>query len=395
MSHQRQVDAPLHETEGGYGGGCDGGGPAQPALSVSEPGHSIRPATSVAFGALPVDIAASPDGTMLAFAVAGNKTIQVSPAAALDGGDEPPCGGGPLPPDAGPPSEDGGVPGDGGSSCPDGDCTGDGDGGQLPPAFVSSQTFDDQLGAPTSVAFTPGNDLVAYYPEVPAIVVHKSPQTTNEATTIILPGTFGYDAGRQLFHTQTGVGIACASCHPEGQDDGLTWTFAEEGQRRTQNVAGHILARAPYHWTGDQKDLGVLMDNVFTTRMEGGPVSHSQKISLGPWLDRVPAHAPAPIRDQASVDRGKALFESPEAQCTSCHNGPLLTNKAKFDVGTGGVFEVPSLIGVGGRAPYMHTGCAATLADRFGSCGGGDKHGHTSQLSTGDITDLAAYLDTL
>ena len=57
--------------------------------------------------------------------------------------------------------------------------------------------------------------------------------------------------------------------------------------------------------------------------------------------------------------------------------------------------KVPSLVGVGGRAPYMHDGCAATLRDRFGACGGGDNHGHTSQLSDAELADLIAYLDSL
>jgi cytochrome c peroxidase len=58
--------------------------------------------------------------------------------------------------------------------------------------------------------------------------------------------------------------------------------------------------------------------------------------------------------------------------------------------------QVPSLIGVAYRAPFIHTGCAATLRDRFDpSCGGGDKHGHTSQLDGGQIDDLVAYLETL
>jgi hypothetical protein len=47
------------------------------------------------------------------------------------------------------------------------------------------------------------------------------------------------------------------------------------------------------------------------------------------------------------------------------------------------------------RAPYLHDGCAATLADRFGACGGGDRHGATSTLSSAELADLIAYLETL
>jgi hypothetical protein len=64
-------------------------------------------------------------------------------------------------------------------------------------------------------------------------------------------------------------------------------------------------------------------------------------------------------------------------------------------VGTAGIFQVPSLIGVAARAPYLHDGCAPTLLDRFGPCGGGDRHGFTSNLSQGDLGDLVAYLESL
>ena len=73
-----------------------------------------------------------------------------------------------------------------------------------------------------------------------------------------------------------------------------------------------------------------------------------------------------------------------------------LTNNAYADVGTGARLQVPSLHGVSFRTPLMHNGCATTLADRFKpDCGGGDQHGHTSQLSASQISDLTEYLTTL
>jgi len=92
--------------------------------------------------------------------------------------------------------------------------------------------------------------------------------------------------------------------------------------------------------------------------------------------------------------RGRALFESAQVGCASCHSGPRLTSAATVDVGTGGSFQVPSLVGVSTRAPFMHNGCASSLRDRFDSCGG-SKHGQTSQLTELDIGDLVSYLQTL
>jgi hypothetical protein len=56
---------------------------------------------------------------------------------------------------------------------------------------------------------------------------------------------------------------------------------------------------------------------------------------------------------------------------------------------------VPSLVGIGTRGPFMHDGCAKTLRERFGACGGGDKHGVTSTLKPAELNDLLTYLNTI
>jgi len=54
----------------------------------------------------------------------------------------------------------------------------------------------------------------------------------------------------------------------------------------------------------------------------------------------------------------------------------------------------PGLLGVGLRAPLMHDGCARTLRDRFGLCGGAD-HGGTAGLAGADIDALVAFMRSL
>jgi cytochrome c peroxidase len=115
---------------------------------------------------------------------------------------------------------------------------------------------------------------------------------------------------------------------------------------------------------------------------------------MGQWLEHLPVPAALPNVDKVAAAAGKVLFEDPVVACASCHSGPHLTNNQTLDVGTGGAFQVPSLLGVSARLPLMHDGCAATLADRFTKCGG-DKHGQTDQLSQGQIAELVAYLGTL
>ena len=79
----------------------------------------------------------------------------------------------------------------------------------------------------------------------------------------------------------------------------------------------------------------------------------------------------------------------------TCHRGADFTSVASFDVGTGGTFQVPQLHNLAFRAPFLHDGCATTLIERFTKCGGGDRHGSTSQLSRAQLDDLVAYLESL
>ncbi len=400
MSHQRRVKSVLDsETPGGYGGNC-GGGPVEDAVTVITPGQAPRAVARIGRGALPVDIAVSRTGDKIAVLSAGSRLVNVVATSALDQPDNDEC----EPPD---PQPCGDVPnpgtgsGDDGAGTPPGlgmgggECCKDDDrDGRCDDEDDEDDRGDNErLGAPTSVGFTPSGDLVIFYPEAPALVVR--PGAGSVARRIELPGASHNDPGRNVFHRQTPLKISCASCHPEGRDDGVVWTFATDGSRRTQSLAGNILDRAPYHWTGDETSLPVLLDDVFAKRMSGGTLTVAQKAALGPWLNRVPAPAPASV-DPAAVARGAAIFETPMVGCVSCHNGALLTNNQRFDVGTGGQFKVPSLIGVGARAPFLHNGCAQTLMDRFVTCGGAPGvHGNTSTLSQDQLKDLVSYLDSL
>jgi mono/diheme cytochrome c family protein/DNA-binding beta-propeller fold protein YncE len=359
VSHQRTVGTVLDtERPGGYGGSCDSS-PVEAAVSLLVPGQAPIPLEAIARGALPVDLALSPGETKIAVVLAGQKTVTVMDTAlALTRPDRDRCG-------------------------PDDDDDDDDD-----------QDLGEDLGAPTSAAFAKNGDLVIFYPEKPALVVRAADGVSKRL--IPLTGELSLDPGRAIFHGQTRLQLACASCHPEGRDDGRVWHFAQTGPRRTQSLAGDLLSRAPFHWSGDMTSLDVLMDDVFAVRMGGGEVTRHQKVALAAWLDRIPAPAPGPTADEAAVARGRAIFESSEAACATCHNGALLTNNLLVDVGTGDRFKVPSLLGVGARAPFMHDGCAATLADRFGPlCGGGDAHGRTSHLTAAQIADLVAYLESI
>ena len=203
------------------------------------------------------------------------------------------------------------------------------------------------------------------------------------------------DTGHDLFHGNPGSSIACASCHPEGGDDGRAWSFARFGLRRTPSVRIGLDGTQPFHWQGDLPGLPELVHEVFEDRMGAPPTTGDQIAALGHWMFALaPVPASTPGAPEA-VERGRLLFHDHLVGCAGCHSGPKLTSNATVDVDTGGSFQVPSLLGVAHRAPFLHDGRAATLADRFGDGGGGDRHGHTSRLTPAQIADLVAYLESL
>lgn len=214
------------------------------------------------------------------------------------------------------------------------------------------------------------------------------------AAALDLGGEDVSDTGHSLFHDDAGAGIACASCHPEGTEDGHVWSFSGFGPRRTQALNAGLAKTAPYHWDGTLADVGAVMTEVFVKRMGGEQQSPERVAALQRWLFALPSLPSLRASDDAAAERGAALFESVDVGCARCHAGEAFTNNTTVKVSTDAL-QVPSLIGIAHRAPFMHDGCALTLLDRFGPCGGGEEHGHTAQLSQAQIADLVAYLETL
>jgi mono/diheme cytochrome c family protein len=211
---------------------------------------------------------------------------------------------------------------------------------------------------------------------------------------VAIPGDSRLDTGHLLFHASTAAGLACASCHPEGREDGQTWNFQTIGPRRTQSIGGVLAATEPFHWGGDEADFTALVQDVMTGRMAGPELQDAHVAALKGYIDAIPPWAtPAPA-DSEAVARGKALFERQDVGCATCHAGPNFTNNESVDVGTGATLQVPSLLGLAFRAPFLHDGCAPTIGDRFSDCGGSN-HGDTSALSEAELSDLTTYLESL
>jgi cytochrome c553 len=255
-----------------------------------------------------------------------------------------------------------------------------------------------QPGSFTGVAFTQNGRLVLHERETSTVqlVDLEALQTTMAPPTVFRFAGDSVDSdGSRLFHRAPsgGAAITCASCHPEGGEDGHTWLLNGEA-RRTQSLQGGVTARAPFHWRGDLPTLDSLMSDTFVQRMGGGQPPPSVVDTLGRWLDTVPAPRASSTATPEQLTRGRAAFE--KAGCAGCHLGPQLSNHLVVSVGTGGLLKTPSLVGLSARGPWMHNGCATTLRQRFSdpACGG-TMHGNPSALSAGELDDLLAYLESL
>jgi hypothetical protein len=374
-----------------YGGSSGCGGIVQTAFTMLDENgeHSAPMMGGVTMG---VDAALSPDGRFVAVAVAGSRSLnqgdaKLEPGVHFDGI------GGIGSTDV--------VPGMNVMMMP----TALSDDGRMPEGACMRPFEDIDVTAmtgdqATAVAFDGQGQVVVQTREPAAIVVYQSMEATCEfcapqqVATIELGGDSVAESGHDMFHRNAGAGIACASCHPGGGDDGLVWTFSGMGPRRSQAVHVGLAGTEPFHWDGDMTDLSELVHEVFENRM-GGEVQSPDKIEeLADFLFAL--QPPTAIRqvDDSAVTRGQHLFES-TAGCADCHAGSKMTDSRAYDVGTGGKFQVPSLVGIGYRAPFIHTGCAETLRDRFDPACGGERHGNVAGLEAGQIDDLVAYLESL
>jgi hypothetical protein len=379
LAHELESSAPLGTGFGAYyGGGCSGGGvvtqalslvgfdntlavPVNPQLAGADPvapNGAFYLATRAIAGALgPLDLAVSQDGRRIAVVASGNAWTVTSalPTLFVDSFD---VGSG-APPD----------------EFQTGTCDPNG----------YARVLD---GEPVAVAFDRAGGFVVQSREPAELEFESGP-------IVPLSDESHFDTGFAFFHLNASGGISCASCHPEGGEDGHVWSFDQVGLRRSQALEGDVGLRTPFHWSGDLPDFHSLFQEVMMKRM-ALPVTPADSYvqALEAWLDTVPALAPADGLATADVARGRALFFDATVGCATCHSGPSYADNLKHDVGTGGAFVTPALTGVGLRAPLMHDGCASTLRERFGICGG-SAHGNVTALADADIDALVTFMRSL
>lgn len=211
--------------------------------------------------------------------------------------------------------------------------------------------------------------------------------------------------GRTLFHAEkdgriSRDGRACASCHPEGRDDGIVWRLGD-GPRQTLTLAGHV-ENGPYGWHGVHETLeGNVRETI--TRLGGSGLSDADLAALASYMREgmfVPKRPAPPAASEALVARGRELYMSEKLGCNGCHDIDRGTSdRAVHDVSSKAAgesrtaFRTPPLGMLEATAPYFHDGRYATLEALLDD--NLDRMGQTSHLAADDRAALLAFLRTL
>lgn len=217
------------------------------------------------------------------------------------------------------------------------------------------------------------------------------------------PSGDAHELGERLFYSGRLALLgqfSCASCHPDGHTDGISWDLPADGFNNFHNTKTlfELEGTAPYGWLGTSPDLPARFSG--TLRHLFGyepPAAEIEAIDLFLKSLTFPSAVSRPDAVAKRVDAGRRVFEE-VAGCAECHRGAKLTDRAVHDVGTGSDgegFDTPSLRFLEFTAPYLHDGRAATLEEVFLKHNPRRMHGAAHELTSGQWQDLVGYLKSL
>ena len=228
--------------------------------------------------------------------------------------------------------------------------------------------------------------------------------------------------GEKLFHNANVTfqrQFACATCHPDGHVDGLTYDIEADGigvSPVDNRTLRGIYDTDPFKWEGTNVSLarqcGARLA-VFFTRT--APFSPDELRAVNDYTVTIPRppnrHRPLGTELTEAQRRGKLVFERarandgreipPEGRCLFCHFPPYFTDRQQRDVGTKqaldrqGKFDTPHLNNIYDSAPYLHNGMADTLEEIWTRFNPYDQHGLTNDMTKDQLNDLVEYLKTL
>ncbi len=215
--------------------------------------------------------------------------------------------------------------------------------------------------------------------------------------------------------------LACNTCHPENNVDGLLYDIAVDGGLGGNLVDNRAMRgvafTGPFKWSGKNPTLG---------RQEGpraaqlffrshGFTATEDRDAIVAFIESIPLAPNRYINGDGSLtpaqQRGKVLFERAETRdgryipignrCVTCHPPPYYTDRSMHNVGTRayfdteGEFDTPQLNRVIESPPYLHNGRCWTLEEIWTLYNPYDLHGVANDMTKQELNDLIEFLKTL
>lgn len=243
--------------------------------------------------------------------------------------------------------------------------------------------FGDDSSQMTAVAYTDDSTLLVQQRDPAGLHALALDGSTR---SLDLGGDAIEDTGHRLFHEIAEAPVACASCHPEGGDDGQVWWLDE--RRHTQSLDVGIAGTTPFHWLGDLEDFSALVSEVHTHRMGALPLTDAQLAAFERWVTHRQL-APTRVPD-TQTDAGKLAWD--RYGCETCHVHAVGDGSSVLLDGDEVPLQVPPLGGVTLHPPWMHDGRGTVLTDVVREMIVRTVPGATP--TPDEIAALAAYLET-
>jgi len=244
-------------------------------------------------------------------------------------------------------------------------------------------------GRPTEIVFAPdGKSLyVANYLDNSVQVIDA--ETAKLTRTIELGGPKTPSLARRgeaLFHDASrsfNQWYSCNTCHSDGHTNGLDFDTLNDGwqdlnvlhqqSRKKVPTLRRVAHTGPWTWHGWQKSLEDATVESFTKSMQGQRPTEEEAQAVVAFLSSLEfpknpyRNADGSISEKAQ--RGRDIFRSAKAACTTCHSGPELTDGKIHETGLEEPRDVyrgynsPSLRGIYDKDPYLHDGRANSLRE--------------------------------
>jgi len=205
--------------------------------------------------------------------------------------------------------------------------------------------------------------------------------------------------GEHSFYEGTRSGVACQSCHLHADTDHVLRNIGGRRLAPTLTVRG-IAGTAPYLRDGSYPRIADLTH--LSTTLLGGWLR--REAGRGEALDAYVRALPRPPPKALEADAARAgLDVFVNAGCPTCHGFPAFTSLGSMPaaalfpqqrtLAADERLDVPSLLSVGARGPFLADGRAPTLRSVFDEPGG--RHGDTEGLSDVELDQLVRFLESL